>query len=119
MRYYDILSRQLNDVLDRDSKTCPHQFWMQKRPMSELPISVRHEVLAMWNAEGGGNLYELVEIAQRELDKFVKPPLSYNRPPTTQTNTQHPRRNDSNRRTRTVEPCKLCNSTNHATGPCL
>jgi hypothetical protein len=104
MRYYDIVSRQTNDVLDRDSKTCPHQFWMQKRLMSELPISVRHEVLAMWNAKGGGTLYELVEIAQRELDKFYKPTLNYNRPPTTKNYTQHPRRNDNNRRIRTVEP---------------
>jgi hypothetical protein len=84
MRYYDIVSRQTNDVLDRDSKTSPHQFWMQIRLMSELPISVRHKVLAMWNAKGGGSLYELVEIVQRELDKLFKPPLNYNRPPTTQ-----------------------------------
>jgi hypothetical protein len=87
MQYSNVVSCQTINLLDRESKTCPPQFWIQKRLMFELPVSVSHEALAMWNAKEGGTLYGAVEIAQKGLDKFYKLPLNYNHPPPPQTNT--------------------------------
>jgi hypothetical protein len=43
--------------------------------MFELPLSLGHEVLTIWNHKGGkgggGSLYKLVKMAQRELTVFT------------------------------------------------
>jgi hypothetical protein len=60
-------------ALNRNDPSCPWQFSLCKRVWSNLPIPVYKEIVLWYRQKGACTFFQMVDEAQRMLDRYQPP----------------------------------------------
>jgi hypothetical protein len=72
-RIFEILGYQAPMALNTNNPSCPWQFWLFKRVWRYLPIPVYKEIVLWYQQKGAFTFFQMVDEAQRMLDRYQPP----------------------------------------------